>query len=78
MKAGTSKKGKNESIQIPKQNSGAMVIAFAGNPNCGKTTAFNFITGSTATTGNRPGVTVDGRGKERLVYDIIEWMNTDA
>lgn len=34
-------------------------VALAGNPNCGKTTLFNSLTGSTARVGNWPGVTVD-------------------
>ena len=34
-------------------------VALAGNPNCGKTTLFNGLTGSTAHVGNWPGVTVD-------------------
>ena len=34
-------------------------IALAGNPNCGKTTAFNFYTGSRQHVGNYPGVTVE-------------------
>ena len=36
-------------------------FALAGNPNCGKTTLFNGLTGSTAHVGNWPGVTVDKR-----------------
>lgn len=36
-----------------------MRFALAGNPNCGKTTLFNELTGSTAHVGNWPGVTVD-------------------
>lgn len=36
-------------------------VALAGNPNCGKTTLFNGLTGSTAHVGNWPGVTVDKR-----------------
>ena len=36
-------------------------FALAGNPNSGKTTLFNLLTGSTAHVGNWPGVTVDKR-----------------
>ena len=36
-------------------------FALAGNPNSGKTTLFNILTGSTARVGNWPGVTVDKR-----------------
>ncbi len=36
-----------------------LVFALAGNPNSGKTTLFNALTGSTAHVGNWPGVTVD-------------------
>ena len=36
-------------------------FALIGNPNCGKTTLFNALTGSAAHVGNWPGVTVDKR-----------------
>ncbi len=36
-------------------------VCLAGNPNCGKTTLFNSLTGSTAYVGNWPGVTVEKR-----------------
>ena len=34
-------------------------LALAGNPNCGKTTMFNDLTGATQYVGNWPGVTVE-------------------
>ena len=39
-------------------------IALAGNPNCGKTTIFNNITGSKQHVGNYPGVTVEKKEGE--------------
>ena len=38
-----------------------IIVALAGNPNCGKTTLFNSLTGATAYVGNWPGVTVEKR-----------------
>ena len=46
-----------------------MKFALAGNPNCGKTTLFNSLTGATAHVGNWPGVTVD---KREGVYKKLE------
>ena len=46
-------------------------FALAGNPNCGKTTLFNNLTGSTAYVGNWPGVTVDKReGTYKKLNDL--------
>ena len=48
-------------------------FALAGNPNCGKTTLFNSLTGSTAHVGNWPGVTVDKReGKYKKLDEAID------
>ncbi len=47
-------------------------FALAGNPNCGKTTLFNNLTGSTAHVGNWPGVTVDKKeGKYKKCKEPI-------
>lgn len=50
----------------------AIRIALAGNPNCGKTTMFNNLTGSNQYVGNWPGVTVEKKeGKLKGKKDII-------
>ena len=47
-------------------------IALAGNPNCGKTTLFNNLTGSNLYVGNWPGVTVEKKeGKLKRHDDVI-------
>ena len=47
-------------------------IALAGNPNCGKTTLFNLLTGSNQYVGNWPGVTVEKKeGKLKGHRDVI-------
>ena len=45
-----------------------MIIALAGNQNCGKTTLFNALTGSNQHVGNFPGVTVDQKSGEVKGY----------
>ena len=50
----------------------ATKIALAGNPNCGKTTMFNDLTGSNQYVGNWPGVTVEKKeGKLKGAPDVI-------
>ncbi|MCI9129414.1 MAG: ferrous iron transporter B [Eggerthellaceae bacterium] len=47
-------------------------IALVGNPNCGKTTLFNDLTGANQYTGNWPGVTVEKKtGKYRREKDVL-------
>ena len=49
----------------------ACKIALAGNPNCGKTTMFNDLTGSSQYVGNWPGVTVEKKeGKLKGHSDV--------
>jgi len=51
-------------------------IAFVGNPNCGKTTLFNELTGSRQHVGNWPGVTIEHKEgvivTDDMIYRIID------
>ena len=59
-----------------------MSIALIGNPNCGKTTLFNVLTGSRQRVGNWPGVTVERKtglfSYHQKQYDIVDLPGTYA
>lgn len=52
-----------------------MIFGLAGNPNCGKTTLFNELTGSNQHVGNFPGVTVER--KDGIIGGHPEWTLVD-
>jgi ferrous iron transport protein B len=58
----------------------AFTVALVGNPNCGKTTLFNALTGSKQRVGNWPGVTVERKMGEytldNLRYEIVDLPGT--
>lgn len=57
---------------LRKYMSADRTVAVVGNPNCGKTTLFNGLTGSTQHIGNWPGVTVEKKTGTLLGADSIE------
>ena len=53
-----------QSTAAPSAAAASMTVALAGNPNAGKTTLFNFLTGLRQKVANYPGVTVEWRSGE--------------
>lgn len=61
-----SKEDIQKKIKAPSRNK-TIKVAIAGNPNAGKTTIFNALTGANYKVANYPGVTVE---KKRIRYDL--------
>lgn len=53
------------------QSLNKLKIALAGNPNCGKTTLFNDLTGSNQYVGNWPGVTVEKKKEDLKITRML-------
>ncbi|WP_288685896.1 ferrous iron transport protein B, partial [uncultured Brachyspira sp.] len=62
-------------FKVPSNNT-KLKVAIAGNPNCGKTTIFNALTGANYKVANYPGVTVEKREYSMLyngyTYDLMD------
>lgn len=75
----TSKEALKDLFNVEKDNEDDLVIALAGNPNTGKSTVFNSLTGLRQHTGNWPGKTVTNtqgkysfNDKNFIVVDYLE------
>jgi ferrous iron transport protein B len=71
----------SERSDLAKSELSRPLVALAGNPNTGKTTLFNVLTGSRARVGNYPGITVERRMGEAILdgvgtVDVIDIPGT--
>jgi len=70
-----------ESLKVSVLEKGKVInVALVGNPNCGKTTLFNFASGSHERVGNYSGVTVDAKEatmkKDGYIFKIVDLPGT--
>lgn len=70
----------NGALKEAERRSKTISVALVGNPNCGKTSLFNFASGAHERVGNYSGVTVDakvGRAEyERYEFDLVDLPGT--
>lgn len=82
LKYGSASRSRNLSSTSPTENSAVrpLRVALIGNPNTGKSTLFNALSGLRARTGNYPGVTVEKRSAEltwqKLRIELIDLPGT--
>jgi ferrous iron transport protein B len=71
----------NTDFSSPHKKNAALKVALLGNPNCGKSTLFNLLTGLNQQIGNFPGVTVDKRSgyfylKDKSKIELLDLPGT--